>query len=730
MTDTLIAALLWDRPSLERSEPEDGAQAFIDAMDLRGGKWWEKSEDYSIDQPLKFAARAVLQEADGQVDEAISAYEELADSSNPLTRLLGLSLRVWCGREPSPAQFEDAHQAVEQHADPVTRARLLMKLITAAFDHGFDDRLPDLFDAAIDLVDPGTHLHRAIEVEAFNLLHRPMRVLDSPQQWDEDPLTSYEWIASIASNAARDWLVGTVERDARSSRTQTMTIGAAPLNRPFAAERQARWAGANWMVRDLQTQLSAHILTSPAEDPRSRSTAVAMWSLHGGKQLEGVLERAEAGFDGTSGDHLVEVLTRQGQVRRRYDPRLLEVGLAAWDLISEEAALALLDRFHPDPGSRGLSRDVAALWSVLSLRVPAEWESRFLGLPDELGAQLVATTTPAVADRLPMRAAERLMQLVESSADPKRSQARLYAALSRRLNRDSLTSDQADASDLVLAAYDGSQIAEVDLKAAVSELTTRVNRLVSDAHRGRYGMGSSSPVNVLALGLERVEDPSSRGAGALIDVASDPAVARNLRYDALRGLIRLTRAGSMSGDDMIRLSEGAPEGGAEPIWEDYPRELIQAAKTTLAIAARESQSRLASLIAFARNQSVRVRLEAMDGCGLAADTDSGLVEATLLGGLYDPSSEVIRRAVSAIRQRDGVSSVADLALANRLRTLFASEGRSVRAAVVHLVRDISPASGAVASAASEILDQAGQDRSFQVRDVATQVREKTARAPS
>jgi hypothetical protein len=722
--DTLMAALVWDRPTLERSDPEEGSQAFIDAMDLRGGKWWGQSEDYSTEEPLKFAARAVLQEADGKVDEAVSAYEELADSPDPLTRLLGLSLRLWCGREPTPAQFDDAQRAVEQLADSVTKARLMMKLVTAAFDHGFDDRLPDLLDEAIALVKPGTQLHRAIEIEGFNLLHRPFTVYDEWTQWEEDPLTSYDWIGSIASNAARDWLIEGVERRARSPRTDTITLGAAPLNRPFAAERQARWAGANWMVRDLQTQLSAHLLSRPAENPRSRSSAVAMWALHGGKQLTGVIERAEADFDETSGDHLVEVLTRQGQVRRRYDPRLLEVGLAAWDLISDDAALTLLDRFPPEPEGHRLNRDVASLWSILSLRVPSEWETRFLALSDELAVQLISTTTPSVADRLPRRAAERMMRLIESSAGQIESQARLYAALARRLGGDPLRIEQADASDLVLAAHDGSPVAQADLRSAVSEMKARVKHLVSDAHEGRYGMGSSNPVTVLALGLEKLEDPWSRGAGALADVASDSAVARNLRYDALRGLIRLTRAGSMPADDMIRLSEEAPEGGAEPIWEDYPRQLIQAAKTTLAIVARGSHAGLAPLVAFARNPSVRVRLEAMDGCGLAkAGTETGLVEATLLGGLYDPNAEVIQRAVGAVKERNGVSSVAGLALANRLRTLFSSEGRSVRCAVVILVRDISPVSGALASAASEILELAGQDRSFQVRDVAMQLPE-------
>jgi hypothetical protein len=85
------------------------------------------------------------------------------------------------------------------------------------------------------------------------------------------------------------------------------------------------------------------------------------------------------------------------------------------------------------------------------------------------------------------------------------------------------------------------------------------------------------------------------------------------------------------------------------------------------------------------------------------------VDWSLVGGLYDPSDEVVIRAISSLARR-GVGTLAAMEVARpRLRELFDASHRGVRREVV-VAAKLRPGLGI-----SEIVDAAKGDRAWTVR---------------
>jgi hypothetical protein len=461
----LIAALLWDSPALLASESV-GAREFFDAMELRPAP-----EEAGSDEPLSVAAHAVWAEVSGATDEALAGYGRLAGSGEPLVRLLGLCLLCWSKLDPEPTRVGEALAMIEELEDPLLKARLTTKLISSAFDWRWDALLPTLFARARGWAPPRSAISVQLMREAYNLFGAPL-----PTDWGHEPdqLSEYPWVRDLVGGAAEAAIKAAVEDRARSPWSLNMSFGAQPLDKPIAAEMQARWAGALWLRSRLQIQLAAHLLNGGAESPSEYASAVALWVLGGGPQIASVLDLAEPHFDHESADFIVNNLMRSGEVTARFDQRLADVALAAWDLISEPTAVALLDHFPPALIDNQIRRAQTVLWSVLSLRVPEEWERRLERLSDEEALAIVSLMTPPVAERVPLAAAARLHALGISEPIPADALPTL-AVLADRLGQraeDGFDDEPPPASVVVrLAWQEKIPTDREELRRAVGDLT-------------------------------------------------------------------------------------------------------------------------------------------------------------------------------------------------------------------------------------------------------------------
>ncbi len=710
MKPDLIAALLWDRPTLVRSESQ-GAREFVDALDLR-----QLNDSPKEDDPLGLAAHSILAEfSDESKQEALRGYRRLSESTDPGTRLLGLCLLCWSELDHEPTRLAEARAEIEKLDDPLLRARLTTKLIAAAFEYGWDELLPDLFARAREWAPEKSKLRAMIDHAAYNLIGDQW-----PMDWvdESDPLTEYQWIYDKAAGAAIKTLTQSVEEMARSPWLLSFTIGGAPLNQPSAAEIQARWAGAIWLRTELQTQLAAHLLQGRASSSSEYTSAVTLWALGSGKQLAQIIDFAERHFDEDSADFVVRHLMRSGPVAQKFNNRLLEAAVECWDLISESTATELLGRFIPTQTEHPVGRQVAVLWAVLSLRIPDPWASRLDDLSDDEARAVLMAMTPVVAESIPLKSARRLYELsfdedsVEAKALP------TIAALVDRLSKaeDFEPAEPLPAKVVIDLAWRTSRLVSQEaLQKALNELTDDVDELIAEAKRGTAGFGTENPFVTLASAIAKLGQLPRRTRDLLVEAATSSRTARNVRYDAIRVLVMAVAHDALDLKDLPGLIDAIPEAGAESLWPSYSPELVRAAKTELAMAAGEIEDNLPRLLVLSRDPDARVRINAIEAAVLGRRRfDDDMLESILLSGLFDPSSKVIQQSLGAFAELPPTRPAAQAALAERLLELFGGSGRTVRTAIARLVAK-SDLPSPLSEVAQKLKNKAEADRSFEVR---------------
>lgn len=708
----LIEALLWNKPELTNSGAP-GAGQFIDAINFR------RIDGEVIDgDPLSVAAHGILADATGESEEALVAYRQLQDGSDDLERLLGLCLLCWSEHDLDSDRISEARAVIEQlDIEQETRARLTAKLIASAFNFGWDDLLPDLFERALEWAPPHSMINVVLHQEAHNLLGSPLL---KDWQHEVDGLTEYPWIRELIATSAQAALAASVEEAARSPWRLSFTIGAAPLNRPVAAEAQARWAGAIWLRRELQQQLAAHLLTGGAESSSQFASAVALWSLGGGTSIPQVIDATERHFDADSADFIIEALTRSNKVAHRFDQRLLEAAVECWDLVSDATAESLLERFEPIETEHPIWKLNSVLWSVLSLRIPQQWEARFESLTDESARAILTEMTPPVAENLPLGPAKRLYHLGTEDELPLEAM-RSLVVLKNRLGHDRLLLPLNDLpnQELVQLAWQEPQSVGVDdLRRVVHDLTDGIRETLSEAREGRGAWGGENPFNTLASALAKRGEAPGETLNVLIEGATDSRVPRNHRYDCLKVLTAAVAYEAVSSDSLPVAIDEIPEGGAESIWAEYSPALIRAAKTELAMASGCIDAYLPPLLVLSRDPDARVRMDAIAAALLGRrHSEEAMLESVLVNGLFDSSASVTQRALSGLAERPPALVANQAALAERLNHLFQTGNRDIRKAVAKFAA-IPSLPLSLAEISQELLVLAAEDRSYEVRSVA------------
>lgn len=709
MRPDLTAALVWDRRTLLASG-EQGAIEFVDAMNLR-----RRPDRPPSDDVLGRAARGIWAESSGEAEEARESYLELSRSDDPDERLLGLSLLVWSEVDLDETMVAEARDEIERLDDPELKARLTMKLAYAAFEYKWDELLPTLFELARKWAPEGSLLAQGIDRERYNLFGGQFPFLGAT---GVDPLTEQRAITELLGEAARDALRMDVESAARAPWLLSFSVGADGGREVYAAEMQARWAGAIWLRGEVQTQLAIYLLRGGAQAPGEYASAVALWALGRGQQTPQIADLAEPHFDEDSADFIIESLMRVGPLTHRFDDRLIETAIECWDLISESTAMALLDRIEPVATDHPVYQRNAILFSLLALRAPERWIERLDRLTDDQLRAVTSGMSPAVAERIPLDAAKRLYEAVFEAETFDVTALPTIATLMGRLSGlgEFEPADSVPARVVVRLAWGESKMLdETELARVIGELTEEVEREVREARTGSASMGAETPTHALASAVIKFGEVPRGTSDLMVSVVTDPSLPRNLRYDAIKFLAAATHAELVDRDVSTGLLDQIPEAGSEAFWGSYPPALIRAAKMELAMAGGMVEKYLPALLVLSRDNDPRVRMDASEAASLGRATEEHpLLESILLGGLFDPNDKVVRRAIFGFIERPPLLNATRAAFAERLRELFSRGDREVRAAIARLVTEANLPRG-LAELGEELRRRAASDRSYEVR---------------
>lgn len=707
-TRDIIAALLWDVPTLRRLD-DPGAKQFIEVMNRRSPR-----PDLPVTETsLTRAAHAVAAELEGEAEQAARMYAELA-TSRSAERLLGLCLQVWSSTAAGPEVLDEVVSEIDAVEDRELQARLYCKLISAAMAHHWDEPVERLIERALSAAPAGGRLAIALRNEAFNLGVRPLQLSDEPAP--PDPLTDYLWISALAEEADAKRLGEGVVQAARSPWSVTFGFGATTTDDAITALVQAEWAGAIWLRRQLQKQAATHVLLDRDAGPDLTANGLSLWILSGQRPIEQVSASVEYRFDHRSADLVIGQLDRQGPLRARADLALAETAVALWDVISNQTVVELLDRIQPQPSDHPAFGQAAVFWATASVRAPAAFEERFLDLPVEQQRALLDALTPYTVSTLPPPAAKALFAAVESHTP---QQAHIYSLLALRVERPELVDlSEASAPAVIRLRRDAPQLVDDDrLAQALVEISRTVSDELEDAKRGRRGIGAESPVSVLSLGLVVATDQDRTGGLALLtDAALNTELPSDLRFDAVRALTAVAHHASLPEPLASRLRL-LPEQGTEAMMGDFPPELMAAARLGLRAAIGDDITDDA--LRMVRSEEPRIRELAVEACGLAQrrGRQSELLEFALSSALFDPAEHIVRRALDVLTESWPASSAVAGAVSSRLISLFEKSGRAVRAQVVEVTRRWT------VSGAEAILERAARDRSYLVRAALTRDRQ-------
>ena len=710
--DAILAALLWDKPALLRS-PVAGARAFVEAFDPPPYRQDLEAEE----APLAIAAYAVELEVAGRPQEALQQYARLGQIEGA-PALLAAFLLAWSSVPADEALLDDVIEqtrSLETESDYV-RARLLAKLATYTLDKGRADLFPDLLNEAADLAPHGGALRRALRISRVNLLGTRLEEEDFGDLPDPDLLVEYSWIDDLALGSARSELNGALKARAASPWSWTIHGGQTPLDQILAAFRQVTWAGALWLREPVRRQFAAQMLASGGNAYQTLY-ALTHWVLAGGDDIRQVIDYSEPRFDGTTAELLIAQVEAQAFVPRIRTAVLPKVAVELWDLFTSDTIDRLLGRLRPTGGDLAIDPEVRHLWGRAALIAPDAWQRRVRELDADQRAALLETLPSAVLKSLDQGVAEDFAAGGEARETLSPAARAALLVINHRLGRGVTLSEVPTLEHVAAEVYlrDVEVLSNADYKQAEQRLREKRGHEAEQARQGQMGFGGRSTAGDLSLVAQARGAIDEASVQMLIDEAVDDRLPSEFRLDSLVALSRIASVG-LAAPEVPAIDEPAQ---AHPMSFFMPMsfDLLRAARLATHAKKLDADDQV-SVLTLSRHSDARIRqiVVATAGLFLAAE-ESASVEAALLAGLYDPDEGVVTGSLSAL----GLARLTDAArdaVIQRLGRLFEGYGRDVRAATVRAARARLGVADDPRLAA--IVERGAADRSWQVRDAATE----------
>lgn len=678
----VVAALLWDRPKLRESD-DPGAKAFVHAFD---GLPLETIRDVDLDvsSSLMEAAKTVESAFRGRTAEAITRSVRLSNHQDRNRQLLGLMLSCWLG-EPTPEDWHRARELTETEEDPQTRAHLFTKLFIYAFDQGIESAREYLFRAK-DLSSGA--LDAQLSVVASNLYGSD---LVWGARYEPDDLVDLPWIEETTLAAVTNVLSDMAKSQAESLGGGVVHYGSTPINKLAIADSQATWCGAYWKRGRIRKLLSAALVaTGEKDEPDWARNAVSLWISSVGQNIDAVVEYVEPHFAKDTADRILNEDLRSEAETRGGRPRFVDAARAMWDLITEQTAGVLLDLLPATESEHPHEQRIRALWAMLALRIPKEWDGRYVELPPKargLIAEHFTGHAPRFLGRSAIPAVESLLPATAGNLDFLTSAAE-ELGLEIDLTQAWLEAQPNDVARLLRA--DASLVPQDETDRAVFATIEQCRKDLQQASAGSFSFGGSDDRQMLGLLASHGSDYAMESATSmLIETAMSSHARGRQRLGALQGLYELVISERLDRQDVdvLRFLSTAPD--PEPFL-GVEADLLKAYQAAIRSQFSPSEA-VASLVALARSRSDEARFVAISAVGVLKDPKTIDARASaLLGALYDPEPYVVARAISRLDGDLLELSQWSRAFTDRILELTRST-RMVRRSLANLVRGLREA---------------------------------------
>ncbi len=697
--ERLRAALLWDEPWL--SSGDTGARQWIRTLRLE----FAHADPLDPGDPISLAAhlaQAAMVGNETSVASLRPALQAGGDGGNLFALLLALWLELELPGEPLLA-LEETHAVIERVDDLDLRARLLLRLASFSLQRRHPERARQALISAISITDMTTRLgvvvrrHAAgqgIELSGFN----PYASTDTP----DDPLLTLPWVRALALDAAAALSSERLEHSLRGVWDSSFHIGRTKLDDLLAAHAQAEWCGALDLRGEVARLASSHVLLSAAdESPRQTRWALLTWATS--PQAKGVPAAVRAAEDrldaGSAAELLVDVQDEGLADARVY----VDVAAGLWDLLDDDGARGLVNTLVgvlPNPTIPQLS----SLIGTLLWRVPSAWTTAFAEAGAVARGAMVESLGPHHVDVMPPALRMDVAQVRRQANAPNGLDVALALATESGVDQWPALA----APDLLeLLSWRANSVPTSKLEATVASVVEETKAAIRSAHEGSWALDDAS-TRLLGELAAALSSPPRAAFETLLYLLEDDQAAASWQFGALEALAMLRDADGLDTQDVDRVRRLSLTPGRMLLGEQISASLLRAAQLRVCAPTLQAEE-VAWLATRARDTDAKTRLVAIAALGDLCEDPTPTVEWSLVSGLFDPSDDVVVRAVGAFAHLSASSPDAVAVARSRLNELYHTGGSRVRRRVVAVVKAQDWLNF------GDLLADAREDRSWTVR---------------
>lgn len=728
------AAIKFDESALAGSD-DAGAKHFAGVLRLDPRHLSDNSDppgqvaneiDVDFTSLLFMLAESIRQIIVGREAVARSILDELHYPEG-IERVLVLLVQAWLPLgTTSLAEIDQYIQNVDFDSD--LKSRVYMKLMTWEMEaRGRGPHATAYYDRAVENASEGLRqsLHSVGELFGRDtFLYFP---------GTSNPLDTYSWLVDSVSNATADEFIRMAKKHISPF---GRTFGGDPRAVPApirAAELQAGWAGAYWVIRKVR-RVKASILLVNSRVPEERADAISSWILSGGSNVKQLISENESILNpGLVSKILVDDLKRGAVVDAE---NWEEICLSLWDQLPGEISENLIETLNipewieADYVPPGENKSVE-LFVLLGMIEPPKWLKRYKSLQPAQRLTVALSLSPHQATDLPDSIKGEVRGILQTYCE-QRGDTLLYPEIIETLA--ALVSELPDGArekdnlrDIIPTNYSAQIGVRYPHLASRDRIYENLESLVSRIHeqlnlnkRGQWTTFGTALAYQVAACMVALNTLDQDALNTIMDFATAPASSANDVIDAVNALSWLADEGLLPslGKVESRLPYRVDISPVDRMWSG--RDDIRAINTVIAgLHARLSTTRrdaIALLVAATRDPDAQIRRLAVDQFNGGNLVVSGLetsVDAAILGAIYDPDYRVQASAIRAIR------SISDLLVAEiawaRLISVWEAAHRRVRMTAAGVAAGRRYTDASIESLRDDVLRLASTDRSALVR---------------
>lgn len=717
------ACITWNVPALRDTGRED-VEHFRRAIQLLPSALYANEPSPKRMSPVRRAAEGLKAELTGNADVARGHYEVVAKRQG-LAGVLGTLLIAWMSNA-TESDFARVERKLATLDGPGSRdiiARSHCKLATWAYDHGWVERSTYHFVEARRQA--GKNLRMALD-QVGHWFGRD-RVLY--MNWARDDMSKFPWIGEWVDDAARNFVEKHLRDSVMNPWTRTWTFGSSSVEGlPIqSAEMQASWAGALWMLPQINRQHAALILTK-SNDADDVARGIALWAKGGGQDVNKLVSDKEPSLTEEAIEDLLVNQLHEGRSVRDRD-KWLEILHALWAELPDRLVEDFVRAYDgPSPDLQrhsGFAVKELSLFGKFLVRSGLAVAKAY-NFSDWEAGLLARTMHPELLDQLPPRLPARLLQAaisedVLANADwadsgwaailtcwtllDQQAQSEYREALMAALPDAAISTAVVIAPELV-----SERRIDERLRTAVSSLAKELEDSVNGSFTA-WGTHPATDLAKLAKARGRIGDGAVQ---QLVAIAVAPTTTSTQRRPCLSALTVLAKERLVERTQVEEAFRPVTVRSLMVDDADLEQRLEDISRLTLMVQfGYDERTAEGPLLAASRDSDTQVRLLAVSAvCELSIEGHtSPSFDATLLGALYDPHPRVQAEAVPALWRGHFESEVLLDVARSRIVEIFPTAHRELRVTIAHQIATLNTDDPSV----TQLRRMATHDRSWAVR---------------